>query len=740
MISVLLWSALLLGSTVADAAPANTNNGVRRLALLVGVNDGGPERTRLRYAATDAQSFSQVLGELGGVAPSDRVLLLETGRAGLLEGFERMKRLVASSKASGASRVEVLLYYSGHSDETGLLLQGERLTYGELRRALEGLPADVRIAVLDSCASGAFARRKGGSPRPAFLVDAGSRVTGQAILTSSSEDEASQESDRLGGSFFTHHLISGLRGAADMTRDGRVTLNEAYQFAFHETLSRTERTQRGAQHPAYDIELAGTGDLVMTDLRATSAALVLTDSLEGRLFVRDEAGRLVVEVMKVAGRSTELGLAPGRYRVRREVDGGLSEASFVLAEGRSTQLVTASFSSVLGEATVSRGGPVEEVKEAVPGRRRLAFNFGIAPAVSSNDWFARGAEVENGWAFGFMNHAAALKGGVSLSVLSNGYGDESDGALVTAGVNVVGGGMRGAQVSSILNVTGREQRGVQLTGGVNVAGGDMRGTQVSSILNVTGREQRGVQLTGGMNLAGGSMVGGQIAGAVNTVGGTMSGFQVSGAVNQARSVSGLQLSLVNVGGDVSGAQVGIVNVGKVVRGAQVGLINVAEEVHGAPVGLLSFVKQGQFHLELWSSDIHLTNVGVKLGGRHVYSTFVGGIDPTQRLQSFTLGFGLGVHIPLGTTRFWVDVDAVGHSVYLLRDPLEGNNLLAQARAMVGFQILPRLAVFAAPTYNVYFAFSPEERRDMTRFTPRELSLGGGGSMQYWPGIQLGLRI
>ncbi|WNG26764.1 caspase family protein [Cystobacter fuscus] len=705
MISVLLWSALLLVSSVADAAPAQ--NGVRRLALLVGVNDGGPERTRLRYAATDAQSFSQVLGELGGVAPADRVLLLETGRAGLLEGFERMKRLVASSKASGASRVEVLLYYSGHSDETGLLLQGERLTYGELRRALEGLPADVRIAVLDSCASGAFARRKGGSPRPAFLVDAGSRVTGQAILTSSSEDEASQESDRLGGSFFTHHLISGLRGAADMTRDGRVTLNEAYQFAFHETLSRTERTQRGAQHPAYDIELAGTGDLVMTDLRATSAALVLTDSLQGRLFVRDEAGRLVVEVMKVAGRSTELGLAPGHYRVRRELDGGLSEASFVLSEGRSTQLVTASFSSVLGEATVSRGGPVDEVGEAVPGRRRLAFNFGIVPGVSSNDWFARGAEVENGWALGFMNHATALKGGASLSVLSNAYGDEADGVLATAGVNVVGGGMRGAQLSSLLNVTGRDQGGAQLTAGVNVVGG--------------------------------SMTGAQLAGVVNTVGGTMSGFQASAAVNQARSVSGLQLSLVNVGGDVSGAQVGIVNVGKVVRGTQVGLINVADEVHGAPVGLLSFVKQGQLHLELWSSDIHLTNVGVKLGGRHVYSTFVGGFDPTDRLQRFSLGFGLGAHIPLGT-RFWVDVDAVGSSVHLLREPFAGNNLLAQARAMVGFQILPRLAVFAAPTYNVYFAFLPEERRDMTRFTARERPLGNGGSMQYWPGIQLGLRI
>ena len=137
-----------------------------------------------------------------------------------------------------------------------------------------------------------------------------------------------------------------------MTRDGRVTLNEAYQFAFHETLARTERTQRGAQHPAYDIELAGTGDLVMTDLRATTAGLVLTEALEGRFFVRDEAGVLVVELMKLPGRPTELGLEPGSYTVRRELDGGVSEAAFVLAEGKRTPLAPGNFTSVLREATV----------------------------------------------------------------------------------------------------------------------------------------------------------------------------------------------------------------------------------------------------------------------------------------------------------------------------------------------------------------------------------------------------
>jgi hypothetical protein len=36
-------------------------------------------------------------------------------------------------------------------------------------------------------------------------------VQGYAFLTSSSETEAAQESERLGGSFFTHALVSALR-------------------------------------------------------------------------------------------------------------------------------------------------------------------------------------------------------------------------------------------------------------------------------------------------------------------------------------------------------------------------------------------------------------------------------------------------------------------------------------------------------------------------------------------------
>jgi hypothetical protein len=755
-----LLGLLLAAPAFAETAP------VRRLALLVGVNDGGPGRVRLRYAVSDARSFDKVLGELGGVAAVDRRVLVDVGRAGLLEALGELRARTEAARGSGASRVEVLVYYSGHSDEEGLLLKGERLGYGELRRALDALPADVRIAVLDSCASGAFARAKGGTRRPAFLVDSGNKVKGHAILTSSSEDEVSQESDRLGASYFTHHLISGLRGAADATRDGRVTLNEAYQFAFHETLARTEKTRGGAQHPAYDIELAGSGDLVMTDLRATSAGLYLAEALEGRLFVRDAAGLLVVELQKLPGRPAELGLAPGRYQVRRELESGASEASFTLVEGQRTPLAPASFQAIPLEATVSRGGPeVAPVASAVDPLlvdpellarasrseaevlyqmqryTRVPVSLSLIPSLSTNVLRPPIWRVENQLAFGVVNGGRAVRvRGAALSLVANWYDEEAHGLLLSTGLNVVKGNASGLMLSPGANITLGEAEALQVAAGVNVVGGDVRVGQAAVGANVAAGSVWGVQLAGGLNVARGDFAGLQGSMGGNVTGGSVRGLQWAMGFNRASDVTGLQVALLNVGGDVTGAQLGLINVARVVTGAQLGLVNVSEEVKGIPVGLLSFEKKGQFHVELYGSDIQLTNLAVKFGGKYLYTALLSGIGPDDRLERFSLGLGLGLHLPLGE-RMWLDGDVAGSTMLRVRDPFGGSsNFLGQGRLMLGVQLFERFAFFGGPTYNVYVARRDEERYRLTTLPSREQWVNERTSVRYWPGVQLGIRM
>lgn len=242
---------------------------IKRFAMAVGANNGGKDRVLLHYAVSDAQAILNVFEELGGVEEDDILLLEEPDVRTFYTEMGKLQSQIEKSKAD-YGRVEFIFYYSGHSDENYILLGDEKISYKNLRDTINGINADVRIAILDSCASGAFTRIKGGKKRLPFLMDSAYDMRGFAVMTSSSANEASQESDLIQSSFFTHYLISGMRGAADMSQDGRVTMNEAYQFAFNETLAQTTKTISGPQHPYTDIQMSGTGDVVMTDVQYTT--------------------------------------------------------------------------------------------------------------------------------------------------------------------------------------------------------------------------------------------------------------------------------------------------------------------------------------------------------------------------------------------------------------------------------------------------------------------------------------
>ena len=357
---------------LAMSSTASAQEVLQRFVLAAGANFGGADRPLLRYAVSDADRFARVMVDLGGVGSSDAMTLKEPKVRDLVEALNWLNQRVIEARRTsgpGRGRTEVLVYYSGHADEKGLLLGDDRYSYQSLRDRFDEIPADVRIAVLDACASGAFTRLKGGKVRQPFMVDESTDMRGHAFLTSSAETEAAQESDYLGASYFTHYLISGLRGAADVNTDGKITLNEAYQFAFQETLGRTVNSQGGAQHPSYDIKLSGTGDVTITDVRQTTAALMLGASLEGRIFVRNARQELVVELYKPQGRKIELGLEPGTYEVRIERPAEAWLAKSQIANGQRLEMELEQFSPTKPEPSRRRG--FSAPRFAIAGRNRI---------------------------------------------------------------------------------------------------------------------------------------------------------------------------------------------------------------------------------------------------------------------------------------------------------------------------------------------------------------------------------
>lgn len=415
MLTHLLLAATVVITPQRPAAPAPT---LQRFALVVGANFGGGDRPKLQYAVSDAERFGRVMTELGGVAAANEIVLRQPKLRDFLDGLDALSgRVAAARRASATTRTEIVVYYSGHADEKGLLLGEDRVSYRSLRDKLDEIPADVRIAVLDACASGAFTRLKGGVARPPFTIDGSTAMRGHAFLTSSAETEAAQESDRIGASYFTHYFVSGLRGAADLSGDGRVTLSEAYQFAFTETLGRTVDTKGGAQHPSYDIQMNGAGDVVMTDVRQTTARLVLGEDIDGRFFVRTPNRELVVELFKPAGRSVELGLEPGNYDIRVERERQSLSTRARLTDGGRLVLDAKQFSVAPVESTRSRGDANRYEYTPPPfqmaGRQRVSFTGGTRSSHASTKahqsvWL--GDVVSAQYAF-FINERLAFTAG-----------------------------------------------------------------------------------------------------------------------------------------------------------------------------------------------------------------------------------------------------------------------------------------------------------------------------------------
>jgi hypothetical protein len=78
----------------------------------------------------------------------------------------------------------------------------------------------------------------------------------------------------------------------------------------------------------------------------------------------------------------------------------------------------------------------------------------------------------------------------------------------------------------------------------------------------------------------------------------------------------------------------------------------------------------------------------------------------------------------------------------VQKPLEGDggNVLGQARLMLGFQVLPRLALFAGPTYNAWFVWGQPDFDSVTRFPVTQSEPKPDQRLQHWPGLQVGLHI
>lgn len=345
-----LWIASWLTLGAAEAAPSAQV----RYAVIVGADEGLADEAPLRFAERDASRLSDVLARFGQI-PDENMLLLRGRTAEDVEHVlgEVAGRLAADAEAGRDSLL--LFFYSGHADANDLHLYGTRLPLSRLKALVSQSQASLQVMVVDACRSGALTRIKGATPAAPFAIGADDRLDaeGLAIITSSSAGEDAQESDQIQGGIFTHHFIGGLLGAADASADQRVTLNEAYRYAYDQTLRATSKA-RFVQHPTYSFRMRGRDDLVLTRLTETRGLGRIGLQLAGRYLLLPQRREGPVVELSAEGQTHVL-LEPGRWLVRRRTDEAVYEGHAEVRSGALEEIGADRLQAVPFGQTVRRG-------------------------------------------------------------------------------------------------------------------------------------------------------------------------------------------------------------------------------------------------------------------------------------------------------------------------------------------------------------------------------------------------
>lgn len=289
--------------------------GTKRLAIVYGHNGGDGPRSALRYAEADAARMAKVFLEAGRVEPGNVKLLQGRPLAELFAALEWAK-----TEAKADKQTLLFVYLSAHATaEEGLLPGAEQVRWKELKRRITATGAKARVTIIDACQSSGVIETAA-KEAPAFTIEAEDLLTvqGDAFITSSASTEPSLEAGQLRGSVFTQHLLAGLRGAADVTQDGQISLDEAYRFAY-------ERTAAGesGQHPGLAVRLSGYGDIVVTRVREEGPGVVVPPGIE-RLVIRDPSTRDVV-LSAVRPSAQRLLVPSGTWLVELEREGKRKE-------------------------------------------------------------------------------------------------------------------------------------------------------------------------------------------------------------------------------------------------------------------------------------------------------------------------------------------------------------------------------------------------------------------------------
>jgi hypothetical protein len=338
---LLACTAALVPGAIARAQAVSDD--VARFAVVIGNNVSDGETATLRYADDDAVATHRLLTDAG--VDSRLLVRLDATSARLHRGLapygppswtaltgalDELDGRVQRARARGL-RTELLIFYSGHGDvangEGYIVLEDRRLTRTLLYEdVLARSPAHSNHVIVDACKSYFLAFEKGPGGRRARYrgsfarAAVPGRLASTGFLLSTSSDGDSHEWERYQAGVFSHEVRSGLRGAADIDRDGRITYAElgAFLATANQTIANPRYRPDFSVHPPG--EPPGELSRGLLSWAPQQQALVLDRPELGHMYLESASGERVADVHVAPGHAVALYLPAERPLFLRRGD------------------------------------------------------------------------------------------------------------------------------------------------------------------------------------------------------------------------------------------------------------------------------------------------------------------------------------------------------------------------------------------------------------------------------------
>jgi hypothetical protein len=264
-----------------------------KFALIIGNTEyTDPGLAQLTAPGRDVEDFARVLKDQD-LCAFDEVAILANQLSSL--GTEAIDVFFDQRKPDDL----LVLYFSGHGvrDESGALYLAFRNTLRSrlrstaikseyIRVVMDESRSKRQVLILDCCNSGAFAEgmkaETGGLMGMAKAFEG--KGYGHIVLTASDSIQFAWEGDKIIGetdnSLFTHFLIEGLEGEADLDGDGRITVDELYDYAYEQISSVTPKQTPTKSASKQEGEIVLRQNIPVDDIKPVLLPAPLLDSIE----------------------------------------------------------------------------------------------------------------------------------------------------------------------------------------------------------------------------------------------------------------------------------------------------------------------------------------------------------------------------------------------------------------------------------------------------------------------------